>query len=335
LKGAEDMAVTIKDIAKRAGVSYSTVSRALNGANCVNEEKRREIERIAKEMGYVPNLAAVQLKKSRSGIIGIYVQDLKYISSTYSMYPMLNAAYEALGCSYSIVVKAISKHIPGSLNPALYDGIIVMDASADQSQFCNEVKDKGIPLVLANLPIDYDAPRVVVNQEKAFYEVMKLIIERGHKHIAVLEGEPDRMATKLRHSGWVRAVKDMHFPMENIDIYDCRFSYFYASEKMPEIIDKHPDAILSFNDEMAQAALIYLRHMHICVPEQISVVGYDNWNIPMCDSLGLTNIDRGIGDIAKMSVELLKQMIEGKKVKNDFYYIEGSLVDRGSLGTRG
>ncbi|MCR5743765.1 MAG: LacI family transcriptional regulator [Lachnospiraceae bacterium] len=328
------MAVTIKDIAKRAGVSYSTVSRALNGASCVNEEKKREIERIAKEMGYVPNLAAVQLKKSRSGIIGIYVQDLKYISSTYSMYPMLNAAYEALGCTYSIVVKAISKHIPGSLNPALYDGIIVMDSSADQSDFCKEVNDKGIPLVLANLPINYDAPRVVVNQEKAFYEVMKLIIEKGHKRITILEGEPERMATKLRHSGWMRAVRELDFPMENIDTYDCKFSYVVASEHMPQIMKNKPDAILSFNDEMAEAALIYLRHIHVCVPEQISVVGYDNWNIPMCDSLGLTNIDRGIGDIAKMSVELLKQMIEGKKVKNDLYYIEGKLVDRGSLGTR-
>ncbi len=329
------MAVTIKDIAKRAGVSYSTVSRALNGVECVNEKKREEIRMLAEEMGYVPNLAAVQLKKARSGIIGLYVEDLEHISSPFSLFSGIKTVYDVLGKEYSAVVKSINKHIPGSLNPALYDGILAFDMSKPQYEFWDEVKAKGIPLVIANQQVQYDAPIVALDQEDAIYRSMKLLLEKGHRRICILEGAPERSATILRHAGWVRAVREFCLNPEDFPVFDCQYSYYYASLSMPEILRKRPDAVLAFNDDMACAAINYARHFGLRVPGDLSVVGYDNWNFNACEPIGLSTFDRQIGLIAKQCMTLLQRMICGEEIPARIHMVKAKFVDRGSVAECG
>lgn len=329
------MAVTIKDIAKKAGVSYSTVSRALNGAECVNKKKRAEICMLAKEMGYSPNPAAVHLKKAKSGIIGLYVEDLEHISSPFSMFSGIKSVYDVLGKEYSAVVKAINKHIPGSLNPALYDGVIAFDMSVPQYAFWDEVKEKGIPLVIANQQIKYDAPIVNLDQEDAIYRSMKFLLEKGHRKICVLEGEPDRGSTILRHAGWVSAVTEFGMDPAFFSVYDCKYSYYYTSLMMPELMKTKPDAILAFNDEMACAAVNYARHSGYRVPEDISVIGFDNWNSSVCEAIGLTTFDRQIDTVAKKCLSLLLKMIQGEEVPSEIHYVKAEFVDRGSVAECG
>lgn len=329
------MAVTIKDIAKRAGVSYSTVSRALNGAECVNRQKREEICRLAEEMGYIPNLAAVQLKKARSGIIGLYVEDLEHISSPFSLFSGIKTVYEVMGKEYSAVVKAINKHIPGSLNPALYDGILAFDMSEPQYAFWDEVRKKGIPLVIANQQVRYDAPIVALDQEDAIYRSMKYLLEKGHRRICILEGEPERQSTILRHAGWVRAVTEAGLEPSDFAVFDCKYSYYYASLVMPQLMENRPDAILAFNDDMACAAMNYARHFACRVPEDLSVIGFDNWNFSACEPIGLTTFDRRIDAVAKQCLSLLQRMINGEEVPAEIHYVKAEFVDRGSVAECG
>jgi LacI family transcriptional regulator len=325
------MAVTIKDIAKRAGVSYSTVSRALNGATCINEQKREEICRLAKEMGYVPNPAAVQLKKSKSGIIGLYVEDMERISSPHSLYAAIQTVYTVMGREYSAVVKAVNTHIPGSLSAALYDGILTFETPSPQYAFWDEARTKGIPLVIANQHISYDAPIVVLDQEDATYRAMCYLLDKGHRRICVLEGDPELTETRLRHAGWTRAVEEYGLDPSEFPIFNGQYTYYQTTLLMSQVLEQHPHAILAFNDHMASSAINYARHYGYRVPEDISVIGFDNWNFISSESIGLTTMDRRIDAVATKCMELLKEMIHGEKISSETHYVKATLVDRGSV----
>ena len=132
------MAVTIKDIAKKAGVSYSTVSRALNGVGGYSETRDR-IRRLASEMGYVPNQAAIHLKKSRSYVIGLYFSTISKMTSPYVLHDVLTGVYSITGSKYNVVVKGIDMHEPGTLNPSYFDGISVLSQKNDETKLPRDV----------------------------------------------------------------------------------------------------------------------------------------------------------------------------------------------------
>ena len=139
------MAVTLKDVAKEAGVSYSTVSRALNEDIEEATEKQKRIIKIAERMGYVRNQAAVNLKLSRSYVIGLYFSTISRMSSPFVLHEVLTGVYSIVGSQYNVVVKGIDMHVPGTLNPTYYDGIIVLSQKDEDMTFMEEVLRKRFP----------------------------------------------------------------------------------------------------------------------------------------------------------------------------------------------
>ena len=128
------MAVTIKDIAKRAGVSYSTVSRALNDVSAGRSENKQKILEIAREMGYIPNQAAIHLKLSRSYTIGLYFSTISKMTSPFVLHDVLTGVYSVVGSKYNVVVKGIDMHEKGTLNPSFYDGIILLSQMTNRKK---------------------------------------------------------------------------------------------------------------------------------------------------------------------------------------------------------
>ena len=133
------MAVTIKDIAKEAGVSYSTVSRALNNVGGGQGKNNKRIQELANEMGYVRNQAALNLKLSRSYVIGLYFSTISKMSSPFVLHDVLTGVYSIVGSKYNVAVKGIDMHEPGTLNPSYFDGIIVLSQRTEDLSFMEEV----------------------------------------------------------------------------------------------------------------------------------------------------------------------------------------------------
>ena len=174
------MAVTITDIAKKAGVSRSMVSRALTGNGPVNEKKKIEIVELAQAMGYMPNQAALHLRHAKSHIIGLYFSTISNLTSPYILHNVLTGVYSVIGSQYQIVVKGIDLHKPGSLNPSQYDGLLIMSQWDQDLDFLEEAASYNIPMVAISRRVPVDIPVVTTNESRGMERAMDICRTRQH-----------------------------------------------------------------------------------------------------------------------------------------------------------
>jgi len=327
------MAVTIKDIAKRAGVSYSTVSRALNNVGAGRSESRKRILDLAKEMGYVPNQAAINLKLSRSYSIGLYFSTISKMTSPFVLHDVLTGVYNIVGSRYNVMVKGIDMYEAGTLNPTMFDGIIVLSQRTEDSSFIEEVIEKGIPIVAICRIVYYDIPNVVTDEAEAMEKAMDYLLERGHRRIAVIEGLPGVDSTRLRHLGWRNSMIRHGLNPDKISVEgdDYRYANGYRAAKKILARGEYPTAILCFNDEIAFAARAALYEEGLKVPDDVSLIGFDNWDMSGYGTMRLTTVERNMGDLAREGTRILLQRLEQGIIDNRRVYLDNRLIVRESV----
>lgn len=332
------MSVTIKDIAKEAGVSYSTVSRALNNLDLVNPETKKLVLATAQKMGYMPNPSAVNLKTRRTNMLGVYFSTISEMSSPVVLHNILTAVYEVIDQNYNVVVKGIDKHIPGSLNPAFYDGIIHICQRDEDKVFMKEAMDKHIPLVVVNRKPPYQLNAVLTDERDAMYRAMKYLLDHGHRRIVALEGPEDLYSSKQRHRGWMDAIEEYGIDPQRIPVFHGTYRFESGLNLAEKILSLEPTALLSFNDEMAFGVERYMIQQGLQVPQDLSIIGFDNWNKTMYTSMDLTTVERNMHDLAEEATRLLLKEIQDKE--NDLepahsktVFLEAPLIERGSVET--
>lgn len=323
------MAVTIKDIAKRAGVSYSTVSRALNDIGTENGTNKKQIMEIAQEMGYVKNQAAISLKLSRSYTIGLYFSTISKMSSPFVLHDVLTGVYSIVGSKYNVVVKGIDMYEKGTLNPSFYDGIIVLSQRNEDGEFIEEVMGKNIPMVAICRTVFYDVPNVTTDETKAMEKAMDYLLENGHRKIGVIEGTPNVDSTRLRHRGWRASLEKHGIDPDVIPVQVGNYRYasgYQAAEKLLEA--EALTALLCFNDEMAFGARNAVYDAGLTVPGDISLIGFDNWDMSGYGSMKLTTVERSMSEIAREGTRVLLRRLEDGVVDNRRIYLENQLIVR-------
>jgi len=319
--------ITIKDVAKMAGVSYSTVSRAMNGIG-ENEEKRKRILKIANEMGYVPNKVAISLKLSRSYVIGIYFSTISRMTSPFVLHDVLTGVYSVVGSKYNVVVKGIDMHERGTLNPSCFDGIIVLTQRKEDSAFMEEVLEKKIPMVAICRTVFIDAPNVTTDEAGAMESAMNYLLENGHRKIGVIEGGPNLDSTRLRHRGWVGAVRKHGMDPQDIPFVSGSYRYASGYQGAKKLLEERPTAILCFNDEMAFGAREAIIGAGLTVPDDVSLMGFDNWEISGHSSMELTTIERNMSEIAKEGTRILLRRLDEGIVDNSRVFMDTKLIVR-------
>lgn len=327
------MAVTIKDIAKRAGVSYSTVSRALNDVGAGKSESRQRILNIAREMGYVPNQAAINLKFSRSYTIGLYFSTISKMTSPFVLHDVLTGVYSIVGSRYNVVVKGIDMYESGTLNPTLFDGIIVLSQRSEDSAFIEEVIEKKIPMVAICRIVYYDVPNVVTDEARAMEAAMDYLLDHGHRKIAVIEGLPGVDSTRLRHRGWRSSMIHHGLDPDEVPVEgdDYRYASGYKAAKKILQAKERPTAILCFNDELAFAARAAIYEEGLTVPDDISLIGFDNWDMSGYGTMQLTTVERNMGDLAKEGTRVLLRRMEDGIIDNRRIFLDNKLIIRQSV----
>lgn len=298
--------VRIKDIAKLAGVSPSTVSNVLNGKKNVGEETKNLILKLCKENDYEPNISGKSLKSGTSKTILFNFSDfdrqfyLKIIQGI-SDY-IYTKGYDLLICT--------SKNCEKYMNHTFSAGCIMLDISAQDSMIIKKATSD-YPIVVLDRVID--APNVksmLVNNYAPQKELVEGLVKKGCRRFAYLGGI-DTLDNQERYQATVDALKENGLSLRRDDYYtgDFREKSGYQAAKLLMLTEHLPDALVCANDDMAMGALKAFRENNIKVPEDISVTGFDDTEtaqILKLTTVHIPNYERGY-----IAAQHLIEAIEG------------------------
>jgi len=316
------MASTIKDVAKKAGVSIATVSLVIHNNNRISYKTRKKVQKIIKELNYHPTHSARGLVSRTSGNIGFILTD-DHFSRSEPFYTkiFLGTEFQAREKEYYILLTTIHStngskdKIPRFVLERNVDGIII--AGKIPQDFLDKLSNFNLPLVFVDyLPKQNQFPAVMIDNIEGGYRATEHLINCGHKKIAFIAGDINHPSISERFQGYKNALETSRLPYDSqrlvIDeIHPSRENGFSATEKL---LNRSNDfsAIFACNDAMAIGALQCLKDHHIMVPGDISIIGFDDVESDFSIDPPLTTIAVPKEDMGIEAVKLLLELISKK-----------------------
>ena len=309
------MKPTIRDVAKYANVSISTVSRVMNAPNTVVEAKRNRVLEAIEHLQYQPNGFARGLIYKKSDTLGVMIPDIENPYYGGLLRGMQDAAV-SLNCSLMICNTDRDRNRMISYIRSFYekqvDGIIFV-SDALHPEYYAEMKRYHFPIVLASTAAtEFNIPSVDVNNEQGSYDAVKYLIELGHRRIGMISFPTSDMISGItRLSGYQRALQEagLEACIDNVEFAQHRFEEAYHATA--KLLIKHRDltAIFTASDEFAMGAISYIHEQGGSVPDTISVIGFDNIRMASMFIPKLTTIAQPVYEIGVRTVEKLYALI--------------------------
>ncbi|MDY0294185.1 MAG: LacI family DNA-binding transcriptional regulator [Acholeplasmataceae bacterium] len=321
------MKPTIRDVARKANVSVSTVSRVINQKGYVHEETKVLVNRIIAEIGFIPNQLARSLTNRSSKIIGVIVPHIGP-----SFYGELLEGIESQAAAYGY--KIMFCHTQDDPDRELeylkffeqynIEGLIIA------SNFSNrdKIAELNIPVVTVDHILDENIPSITSDNIKGGGLAAKRLIEGGAKNIIVFRGPSFLLTTMERTIGFLNEIKKHNL---FVDIFD--FDLVNPNTKLIEEIlrnNPHVDGIFTFSDTLAFAALNILNRLGKKVPQDVSLVGYDDTPYSKWVTPSITTIHQSVNFMGKQSFINLTRLIRGVELESLHDIIDVKLIERES-----
>ncbi|MDR9856295.1 LacI family DNA-binding transcriptional regulator [Paenibacillus sp. VCA1] len=329
--------ITIKDIARVAGVSHTTVSRALNGSSLIKKETRDKIEKIAAEMNYIPNYSAKSLVMKKSYTIGLFFSSIEQGTSASFLVDAMKGIHHVLDENYNLTVHGIDgiKHFDAIL-PQRFDGILVMSQSDADNAFIYHVKKMGIPLVVLNRQLeDPGIMNVVAGDREGVKEAIDYAAAQGHRKFAIIEGKAGFKSAAERKQGFIDSLIANRLPL--VPEYFASGDYGIESgyEAMASLLSlpDPPSIVFCANDDMAIGAMNACYANGIPVPERMSLIGFDNIVFSRYTNPALTTIHRPVAEISKLGTTKLIELMDHPGAEPERVFVKTSLVVRQSVAS--
>ncbi len=273
---------TVKDIAKQAGVSTATVSRAFANPQQVSEATRNKVKQAADKLGYAPNAIARSLRTQQAKTIVVILPD---ISNPFFSDIIKGIEKIAHREGYKVLIGDADQDIDRAkkyldlVHSKQADGVLLLTADLPLSVLIDDNQQAKLPFVMVcEYYADTDIPRVHIDNEASARSVIELLVEKGHKKIACITGQASNAITVARMKGMRDYMQETALELSQNFIcegdYTLQSGYDLARQLL--CLEERPSAIFCHNDEMAIGVLRCAREMDIIVPEMLSVVGFDN-----------------------------------------------------------
>lgn len=324
---------TIKDVARLAGVALSTASYALSGDHRVSAKTREKVLEAARQLNYHKNGFAMDLKRSRTNTIALILADLSgpfYSELIRSVQEVaLSNGYDLIACSSmgerdSTAVRFLrEKRVDGAVVLAYNMTDEVLHASAGPN----------FPIIAMDRVISGEGlVSIIVDGESGGYEATRYLIDKGHRKVAYISGPSNSFANSLRYQGFLRAMKEAG--LEEQAKWRLSGGFIrdggYKATKMMLMQGELPTAIFYGNDEMAIGGLKAFEEGGIRVPEDISIIGFDDIELTEFIQPPLTTIRQPMYESGSLAGHLLFQMLNGESV-NESYKLNVQIIERQSV----
>lgn len=325
--------VTIQDVAKTAGVSVSTVSRVLNGKVDVAGDTQKKILKVIDRLGYTSNLAARSMRSRRNNLLGLVVPDIGFPYSQEVMKGINQAIAES---SFDLLVYTTGdihktgtilheQHYVSLLNNSITDGVIIVASAA--AEFITDA-----PIIAVDPHIvNPNYPSVQGTNYHGAIEVMEYLLSLGHRHIGFICGRPEIGSAERRLKGYKDALKKAGIKIdERLIAHEGDFSTKTGRLCALQLLelDEPPTAIFAANDQSAIGVLEVADEMGVRVPDDLSVVGFDN--ISEAKYFNLTTVDQFLSEMGYIATQMLIKMVNKEALDVHVHKVPTQLVKRGS-----
>ena len=331
----QETAATMKDVALKAKVSTATVSRALMNPDKVSQATRNRVEKAAREVGYLPQPMGRNVKRNESRTILVIVPDIcdPFFSEIIRGIEVTAANHGYLvligDCAHqnqqekTFIDLIITKQIDGML---LLGSRLPFDASIEEQRNLP-------PMVMANeFAPELELPTVHIDNLTAAFDAVNDLYEQGHKRIGCIAGPEEMPLCHYRLQGYVQALRRCGIMVDPQYIARGDFTFEAGSKAMQQLLDlpQPPTAVFCHSDVMALGALSQAKRQGLKVPEDLSIIGFDNIDLTQFCDPPLTTIAQPRYEIGREAMLLLLDQMQGQHVGSGSRLMDCELIIRGS-----
>lgn len=329
--------ITIKDVAKAAGVSISTVSNALNDVDVLTPETKRHVLEVAKNLNYIPDLRGKNLKAQNTKMIGFFTTS---VSGAYFHVLVESMARECErnGYGLNIFVSKDKRVITNHLFGGSIDGAILFSYEFIGENEVQLIENRKIKTVFLDREIKSETiGSALFDSFHAGYEATSYLLNLGHRNIVYIEGTGDTYGNTQRKLGYLTALEEHGISM-NTDYlirgyYEKEASYNAVKTYIRQFSGDIPDAFLAGNDLSAIGAIEALESEGLEVPKDVSVIGFDDIEIAQYYKPSLTTVRNPIARQGILAVQNVVEMIDGTS-KGKIHKLQSKIIGRDSTGIR-
>ncbi len=323
MKNGKSTPVTIFDVAERAGVSYSTVSRVVNDFTHVKPATRAKVQAAMEELGYVANLKARSLAGGRSRVIGVLIYDL---NTNYSVEVVRGIDEEVAILDYDMILstshhrrKKEADHVT-NLTSGLVDGLLIVLPS-NLDAYVENLEDLNYPFVL----IDHQglgregSGSVEATNIQGGYDATRHLLDLGHRRIGIITGPySDPRAVNCagdRLAGYQTALEEAGIPFDPALVHEGNFLFESGREGGERLLalETPPTAIFAGSDESAFGVMSVAKKRGLSVPNDLSVVGFDDIPEASYRQPGLTTIRQPLREMGRLATRMLIEHLENNE----------------------
>ncbi|MCD5414327.1 MAG: LacI family transcriptional regulator [Clostridiales bacterium] len=328
------MKINIKDVAKKAGVSISTVSRVVNESKVVRQETHKKVMKVIEELGYKPNAIARSLKIKTTKTIGILIPDISI-----HLYPEIVRGIEDIASMYKYNIFLCNTDLDSEKELQYYDALsekqvdgIILISNTVSDELNNKIEEYGIPTI--SIGSDYkELPSVTIDKKRASREIVDYLMDRGHNRIAfitdvktVMEKDSEKL------TGYKEALKeaDIEYSEDLVVSGGYHYKDGYEGAKRLLKLKERPSAIYAASDEMAIGVVRATLELGLNIPDDVAIVGFNNIDMTAKVFPSITTVAQPLYEMGAIAMRVLTKIINNETLETTKIVLNYSLLERES-----